>query len=129
MIPPSSLRASRSPAYTSAVSPQSTEQPDVSDYAVQPGARVVWCLRRRAADVRCVVFPEDTPIEVRVIHDRDVVVTEMFQEEWMALDWARVYGERLRAQGWHDVPEAAARGGLTSTEHDRGGRPERHRHS
>jgi hypothetical protein len=83
----------------------------VADYAFQPGARVVWCLRRRAADVRCVVFGEDMPVEVRVIHDGDVIVTEIFQEEWMALDWARVYGERLRAQGWLDVPEAPARAG------------------
>jgi len=80
----------------------------VAEYAVQPGARVVWCLRRRAADVRCVVFADGIPVEVRVIHDRDVVVTEIFQEEWMALDWARIYGERLRAQGWQDVPEAPA---------------------
>jgi hypothetical protein len=32
-----------------------------------------------------------------------VVVTEVFQEEWMALNWARAYRERLRAQGWSDV--------------------------
>lgn len=80
----------------------------MAEYAVQPGARVVWCLRRRAADVQCVVFAEDIPVEIRVIHDGDVIVTEVFQEEWMALDWARVYGERLRAQGWHDVPETPA---------------------
>ena len=81
----------------------------MTDYAVQPGARVVWCLRRRAADVRCLVFADGIPVEVRVIHDGEVVLTEIFQEEWMALDWARVYGERLRAQGWHDVPDRAAR--------------------
>jgi hypothetical protein len=44
------------------------------------------------------------PVEVHVLHDRDVVVSEVFQEEWMAMNWARAYGERLRAQGWHDVP-------------------------
>jgi hypothetical protein len=77
----------------------------VSGEAVQPGARVVWCLKRRAADVRCVVLSGSTPVEVRVLHDRDVVVTEIFQEEWMALKWARAYRERLRAQGWNDVPE------------------------
>jgi hypothetical protein len=81
----------------------------VAEDAVQRGARVVWCLRRRAADVRCLVFTEDMPVEVRVVHDREVVVTEIFQEEWMALDWARIYGERLRAQGWQDVPEEPAR--------------------
>jgi hypothetical protein len=69
---------------------------------VQPGARVVWCLRRRATDVRCLLYGQ-LPVEVQVIHDRDVVVTEIFQEEWMALDWARAYGERLRAHGWQDV--------------------------
>ena len=77
----------------------------MSGEAVQPGARVVWCLKRRAADVRCVVLPGGMPVEVRVLHDRDVVVTEIFQEEWMALKWARAYRDRLRAQGWNDVPE------------------------
>jgi hypothetical protein len=96
-------------AYTPAESPQLTGQQYVADYAVQPGARVVWCLRRRAADVRCIVFTQEIPVEVRVIHDGDVVLTEIFQEEWMALDWARVYGERLRAQGWQDVPQTPAR--------------------
>jgi hypothetical protein len=75
----------------------------VSSFAVQPGARVVWCLRRRTADVRCLVLGQ-LPVEVQVVHDREVVVSEVFQEEWMALNWARAYGERLRAQGWHDVP-------------------------
>ena len=75
----------------------------MSSFAVQPGARVVWCLRRRAADVRCLVFGH-LPVEVQVLHDRDVVVSELFQEEWMAMNWARAYGERLRAQGWLDVP-------------------------
>ncbi len=79
------------------------------DYDVQPGSRLLWCLRRRAADVRCVVYAQSRPVEVRVLHDREVVVTEIFQEEWMALDWARVYRERLRAQGWNDVPGAPAR--------------------
>jgi len=80
----------------------------VSDYAADQGGRVVWCLRRRATDVRCLVFGQGTPVEARVMHDRDVVLTEVFQEEWMALDWARIYGDRLRAQGWLDVPETPA---------------------
>jgi hypothetical protein len=79
----------------------------VANYAVQPGARVVWCMKRRATDVRCVVFSDGMPVEIQVVHGRDVVVTEMFQEEWMALNWARAYKDRLRAQGWHDVPEEA----------------------
>jgi hypothetical protein len=82
----------------------------VSSDAVQPGARVVWCLKRRAADVRCLVLGEGVPVEVRVLHARDVVVSEIFQEEWMALKWARAYRERLRAQGWNDVPEGPATG-------------------
>jgi hypothetical protein len=46
-------------------------------------------------------------VEVRVMHGNDLVITEMFQEEWMALDWARLYADRLRAQGWFDVPDVA----------------------
>lgn len=78
----------------------------MASYAVQPGARVVWCLKRRATDVRCVVMAQAVPVEVQIVHDVDVVVTEMFQEEWMAMKWARAYRERLRAQGWQDVPES-----------------------
>ena len=40
-----------------------------------------------------------------LLHGGDVVITEIFEEEWMALDWARLYADRLRAQGWFDVPE------------------------
>jgi hypothetical protein len=79
-----------------------TRQAPVSDFAVQPGVRVLWRLRRRATDVRCLLRGQ-LPVEVQVLHDRDLVVTQIFQEEWMALDWARAYGERLRAQGWRDV--------------------------
>jgi hypothetical protein len=74
----------------------------VSTYSVQPGARVLWCLRRRTTDVRCVMFAGSMPIEIQVLHDRDVVLTELFQEEWLAENWARAYGDRLRQQGWRD---------------------------
>jgi hypothetical protein len=47
---------------------------------------------------------------VQIVHGRDVVMTEIFQDEWMALKWARAYRERLRAQGWADVPEGPATG-------------------
>lgn len=80
----------------------------MADYAVQPGARVVWCLKRRATDVRCVILANGVPVEVQVVHGVDVVLTEIFQEEWMAVKWARAYRERLRAQGWDDVPEGSA---------------------
>ena len=75
----------------------------MAEYAVQPGARVVWRLRRRSTDVRCVVLPASMPVEVQVVHGDDVVLTEIFQEEWMAMNWARAYRDRLRAQGWGDV--------------------------
>ena len=78
----------------------------MANNGVQPGARVIWCMKRRATDVRCVVLSHGMPVEVQVVHDRDVVLTEMFQEEWMAMNWARAYKERLRAQGWNDVPDA-----------------------
>jgi len=80
----------------------------MAGYAVQPGSRVVWCLRRRTTDVRCVVMPTGVPVEVHVVHGGDVMLTEMFQEEWMAMNWARAYAERLRAQGWGDVPHDPA---------------------
>ena len=80
----------------------------MSDYAVQPGARVVWRMKRRTTDVRCVLLAGGMPVEVQVGHGSDVVVTEMFQEEWMAINWARAYRDRLRVQGWNDVPGESA---------------------
>ena len=44
------------------------------------------------------------PVEVQVVQDRDIVLTERFQEEWLAVSWARVYGDRLKQQGWYDSP-------------------------
>jgi hypothetical protein len=82
----------------------------VTTYTVQPGARVLWCLRRRKSDVRCVLYPNGIPVEVQVLQDRDVVLTELFQEEWMALNWARVYAGRLKEQGWQDVDGEMANG-------------------
>lgn len=73
-------------------------------YPVQPGARVLWCLRRRKTDVRCVIYPTHVPVEVRVVQDADLVLTERFPEEWVALNWAKIYGERLKQQGWSDSP-------------------------
>lgn len=76
----------------------------VSIYTVQPGARVLWCLRRRRTDVRCVMYPHLMPVEIQVLQDRDLVLTEFFQEEWLALNWARVYADRLKERGWFDSP-------------------------
>jgi len=70
----------------------------------QPGARVLWCLRRRLSDVRCVMYADGLPVEIQVLQDRDVVLTEMFPEEHLALRWADAYGERLRQQGWLATP-------------------------
>lgn len=36
-----------------------------------------------------------------------MVLTELFQEEWLARNWAAAYEIRLRGQGWHDVPETS----------------------
>lgn len=67
-------------------------------------ARVIWCLRRRSSDVRCVLYASTLPIEVRILQDRDVVLTEIFPAEELALKWARLYGERLKRQGWVEPP-------------------------
>ena len=80
----------------------------MANYAVQPGARVLWCLRRRRTDVRCIVLAEGVPVEVHIVHDGDVVVMQVFQEEWMALNWARAYRDGLHGHGWHDVPVSEA---------------------
>ena len=56
--------------------------------------------------IRCMIFPGLMPIEIQVLQDRDVVLTELFHEEWLVIDWARVYAERLKAQGWHDSPQS-----------------------
>lgn len=96
--PPSLYRARRKGA------------PLVSTYSVQPGARVLWCLRRRKSDVRCILKSNGMPVEVQVLQERDVVLTEIFQEEWIAENWARAYADRLRQQGWQDSPESAVAG-------------------
>ena len=77
----------------------------MANEAVQPGARVVWCLKRRSTDVRCVLIAQSIPVQVQVVHDREILVSEVFQEEWMALEWARAYRAGLRDLGWNDVPD------------------------
>ena len=82
----------------------------MSAFTVQPGSRVLWCLRRRTSDVRCVLFPHVRPVSVQILQDRDVVLTEQFPEEWLAVTWATAYATRLKAQGWHESPGALAPG-------------------
>jgi len=69
-----------------------------------PDGRVLWCLRRRRTDVSCVLQAGAMPIEVQVLQDREVVLTELFQEERSALGWAKSYERRLRDIGWQDSP-------------------------
>ena len=47
----------------------------MADYAAQPGTRVLWYLKRRVTQVRCVVLPQDMVVEVHIVHGPDVVVT------------------------------------------------------
>ena len=54
--------------------------------------------------MRCVIYPRAVPVEVQIFQDQDLVLTERFQEEWLALRWANAYCERLKQQGWHDSP-------------------------
>ena len=78
----------------------------MSANTTQNGTRVLWSLRRRRSDVRCVLYPNAIPVEVKVLQDRDLVLTEVFQEEWLALNWARVYADRLKQQGWAETAES-----------------------
>ena len=73
-----------------------------------PNGRVLWCLRRRRTDVTCVLRGGSIPVEVQVVHDREVVVVELFEEERFAIGWARSYEQRLRDQGWADSPVSKA---------------------
>ena len=75
---------------------------------VSPDARVLWCLRRRSSDVRCVLYANGLPVEVRILQDRDVVLAEVFPDEDLALKWSKIYGERLKQQGWIEAPEVRA---------------------
>jgi len=71
--------------------------------SVEPGGRVLWCLRRRSSDVSCVLYATPLPVEVQVLQDRDVVLSELFPEEILAQRWAVAFGERLKQQGWREA--------------------------
>ena len=59
----------------------------MSIFDVEPGARVLWCLRRRASDVRCVLYAIGVPVEVHIVQDRDLVLKEIFPAEDFANGW------------------------------------------
>lgn len=77
--------------------------------SVEPGGRVLWCLRRRSSDVSCVIYGGVLPVEVQVRQDRDVVLSELFSEEVLAERWAAAFGDRLKQQGWRDTPAERGR--------------------
>jgi len=77
----------------------------VITFAVDPGARVLWCLRRRASDVRCVIYTGSGGAEVHVLQERDLVLKEQFWTEAAAVRWADAYRIRLEQRGWHGGPE------------------------
>jgi hypothetical protein len=81
------------------------EEGPVSSFAVEPGARVLWCLRRRASDVRCVLYATGVPVEVHIVQDRDLVLKEIFPAESFATAWADEYNQRLQQHGWRPRPE------------------------
>jgi hypothetical protein len=67
------------------------------------------------------MYPNGMPVEIHVLQDRDVVLTELFQEEWLAVNWAHAYGDRLKRQGWHDsvdLPEQGYRRKPEQKPHD-----------
>ena len=67
---------------------------------------MLWCLKRRRSDIRCVMYADGLPVEVQIFQDRDLLMREVFPEERLALGWARLYGDRLKQQGWQEVPAA-----------------------
>jgi hypothetical protein len=51
------------------------------------------------------MYSGTVPVEVKVMQDRDVVLTELFQEEQVAENWARIYADHLKQQGWFESPD------------------------
>ena len=50
------------------------------------------------------MYAEGLPVEVQIFQDRDILMREVFPEERLAVGWARLYGDRLKQQGWQEVP-------------------------
>lgn len=76
----------------------------MSSFNAPPDARVLWCLRRTSSDVICLLRQGANAVEVQVLQDRDVVLTQHFQEEGHALRWAASYEQRLKDRGWGERP-------------------------
>ena len=74
-------------------------------FTVDPGGRILWCLRRRVSDVRCVLYVGSAAADVQILQERDPVLTERFPNEASALRWAEEYRDRLLQQGWRRSPQ------------------------
>jgi hypothetical protein len=74
----------------------------VSTFTVDHDGRVLWCLRRRVSDIRCVVYVVAGGAEVHVLQERDLVLKEELATEAAAVLWAGVYRTRLEQRGWRD---------------------------
>jgi hypothetical protein len=80
----------------------------VTSFNAPPDARVLWCLRRTSSDVICLLRKGANAVEVQVLQDRDIVLTQHFQEEGPALRWAATYQRQLKDRGWGDSPVTKA---------------------
>jgi hypothetical protein len=66
--------------------------------------RLLWSLRRRSTDVRCLLLRRARPLRILVLQGQEPVLTERFHSEDAALQWARAYELRLRDLGYADSP-------------------------
>jgi hypothetical protein len=74
-------------------------------FPLDPEARLLWCLRRRKTNVRCVLYAAVAPLEVVALQERDVILRERFPALPNALEWAQEYASRLKQHGWTDCPD------------------------
>lgn len=77
-------------------------------FSAEPDAQVLWCLRRRSCDVRCVLYALNVPIEVHIVQERDIVLKETFATGAAATWWAEEYGRRLQQHGWTVSPDSCS---------------------
>jgi hypothetical protein len=59
------------------------------------------------------MYADGLPVEVQIFQDRDIIVREVFPEERLAVGWARLYGDRLKQQGWQEVLAGPSRKDIT----------------